>query len=147
MAVNLDFGFHVDVLDLTMGVGSDLEFAVLDVACDSVKTRLDFTGLPGRQTRVKDVVHLLQGLALRLWCGQKHVDESNGIEGTEDHIHLPVDGPQKRWDGEGKNTVPGPVGSSGETDGLRADLGGKDLRRVCPGNRSPGSRKSSDKEV
>lgn len=129
--VRLDLGLSVDILDMTMvvAVTSDLEVTGLNVAGDTVETRLNLASLPGRKTRVENVVHLFKGLALSFWGSQEHVDEGNGVECSEDHVHLPVDGPQKRGNGKSQNAVPAPIGGGSERHGLRANLGGEDLQR------------------
>lgn len=72
------------------------------------------------------------------------MDESKTVEGAEDHVHLPVDAPEKRRYTKGKDTVPQPVGCGGERHRLRADLGGEDLRGVCPRGWTPGSGEGRD---
>jgi hypothetical protein len=104
----------------------------LDITLDLFKTGNLVARLPGRDARVEDVVHLFEREALRLRGGEEHVDEGQGVEGTEDHVHLPVDGPQQRRNGEGENAVPRPVRGRSQRDGLGADLGGEDLGWVCP---------------
>ena len=54
---------------------------------------------------------------------------------------------QKRWYGECKDTIPEPIGGGGKRDSLGANLGRIDLRRICPGSRSPCSSKSTDEKV
>ena len=48
--VRLDLGLSVDILDMTVvvAVTSDLEVTGLNVAGDTVETRLNLTSLPGR---------------------------------------------------------------------------------------------------
>ncbi len=75
------------------------------------------------------------------------MDESGTVEGGKDHVHLPIDAPQQRRDGEGEGAVPGPVGRGGEGDGLGADLGREDLGRVGPGGGAPGDGEGADEEV
>ena len=75
------------------------------------------------------------------------MDERGSVEGSEDHVHLPVDTPEERGHGEGEGTVPGPVGGGRERHGLGADLGGEDFRWVGPGCRAPGGGECSDEEV
>jgi len=88
--------------------------------------------LPWPAVLVEDFIHLLQSLTLGLWSGEEDVDEGETVEGGEDHVHLPVDVPEKRRDGKGENAVPDPVGSGREGDGLGADLGWVDLGWVSP---------------
>lgn len=125
----------------------DLEVARLDIALQLVNSRTDFASLPSRDARVEDVVHLLESLALGLRSSEEHVDERQGIECAENHVHLPVDAPQQRWDSERKNAVPGPVAGGCEGDGLRADLGGEDLGWICPGRRAPGGGEGGDEQI
>lgn len=75
------------------------------------------------------------------------MDESEAVEGGKDHVHLPVDAPQQRRDGEGEGAVPRPVGRGREGNGLGADLGGEDFRRVGPGGGAPGDGEGADEEV
>jgi len=81
--------------------GCNLEVASLNIGFDLVESPLDLPSLPGRDARVKHDIHLLESAALCLGCRKEHVDESEGIKGTEDHVHLPVDAPKKRRYGEG----------------------------------------------
>jgi len=129
--VRLDLGLSVDILDMTvvMAVTSDLEVTSLNVAGDTVETRLNLTSLPGRKTRVEHIVHLFKGLALSFRGSQEHMDEGNGVKSSEDHVHLPVDGPQKRGDGKSEDAVPAPIGGGSERHSLRANLGREDLQR------------------
>lgn len=143
----LNLSRNIDVLSTAMTARRNLNITLLDVASKLVKTRSQATSLPRRNTTVEHLVHLLKRLALGLGSGQEHVDKGEGVEGAEDHVHLPVDGPQKRWDGEGENAVPCPVASGGKRHGLRANLGGEDLGGVCPGGRAPGGGEGCDKEV
>lgn len=50
------------------------------------------------------------------------MDQSETIEGGKDHVHFPVDVPEKWWDGEGESTIPAPIGGGGERDCLGANL-------------------------
>lgn len=129
--VRLDLGLSVNILDMTVvvAVTSNFEVTGLDVAGDTVETRLNLASLPGRKTRVEHVVHLFKGLALGFRGSQEHVDEGNGVEGTKDHVHLPVNRPQKRGNGKSENAVPAPIGGGSERHGLRANLGREDLHR------------------
>lgn len=142
---------------------SDLQVALLDITLQPVETRGTAVRLPSRNAAVEDVVHLLKGLSLCLGSAahllarpsvldrydlrEEHVDESKAIEGSEDHVHLPVDAPQKRGHTKGENAVPEPVGRCGEGDGFGADLGWEDLGGVCPGGRTPGGGEAGDEEV
>ncbi len=64
------------------------------------------------------------------------MDEGEAVEGSEDHVHLPVDVPQERRHCEGEDAVPEPVGCCGEGNSLGTDLAGEDLGGVRPGGGS-----------
>ena len=81
---HLSLWLNSDILSVRVATSLNLEVALLDIARDLVKARADLAGLPGRNTRVEDVVHLFESLALGLRRGQEHVDESEGVEGAED---------------------------------------------------------------
>ncbi len=55
------------------------------------------------------------------------MDKGKSVEGREDHIHLPVDIPEEGGHGEGKDTIPEPVGRRSEGYGFGADLGREDF--------------------
>lgn len=75
------------------------------------------------------------------------MDESGAVEGRKDHVHLPVDAPQQRRDGEREGAVPRPVGRGREGDGLGADLRREDFRRIRPRGGAPGDGEGADEEV
>lgn len=117
---------------LADGAERDLDLALLDLARQAVELgALELlVAAPGGDARVEDDVHLLERLALGFGGGEEHVDEGSAVERSEDHVpvkthpldcgevlwgkrgnsHLPVDGPEKRGNGEGEGAVPGPVG-------------------------------------
>ena len=61
------------------------------------------------------------------------MDQGEAIKGSKDHVHFPVDVPEKRWDSKSESAVPAPVGGSGKGDCLGANLCGEDFRGVSPG--------------
>ena len=91
--MNLSLGLDVDVLDTAVAVTSDLKLALLDVTLVPIEARLALDRLPGRNTGIENIVHLFESPALGFGRGEEHVNECNGVEGAEDHVHLPVDGP------------------------------------------------------
>jgi len=50
------------------------------------------------------------------------MDKSCAVEGSEDHVHLPIDVGQKGRYGERKDTIPEPIGGGGKRNGLGANL-------------------------
>jgi hypothetical protein len=58
---HLDLGLDSYMLGMGVTVAGcrDLEVPGLDVALQLIETRADFTGLPGRNTRVEHIIHLL----------------------------------------------------------------------------------------
>ena len=75
------------------------------------------------------------------------MDERAAVKHGEDHVHFPIDAPQKRGHGEGECAVPGPVGGCRERDGFGADLGGEDFGRVGPGRGAPCDGEQADEEI
>ena len=75
------------------------------------------------------------------------MNQSETIEGSKDHVHLPVNRSEKRWDGESKSTVPSPVGSGGKGHSLGTDLEGVDLSWVGPRDGTPRGSEGSDEKV
>lgn len=125
----------------------DLNLAQLDVAGQAIEPAHLLVRLPGRPARVEHVVHLLEAVPLGLGRHEGHVDARGAVEGGEDEVHLPVDGPEQRRHGEGEHHVPEPVRRRGERDRLGAHLAGEDLGRVRPGRRAPGRGEGGDEEV
>lgn len=141
-----------DVVNVLSAVGllrvqGNLDLTLLDVSGEGIEAGLDGTSLPWRKARVKDGVHLLEGLALGLVGHEEHVDEGDTVKGTEDEVHLPVDGAEEWWDGEGKGAVPGPVGAGGDGDSEGTDTERENLGWVGPGDWSPGDGEGGDEEV
>ena len=68
---------------------------------------------------------------------EEHVDEGETVEGRENVVHVVVDVPQERRHCKGKGRVEKPVRRGGKRHSLRSDLGGEDLGRVCPRDRTP----------
>ena len=75
------------------------------------------------------------------------MDQSTTVEGSKNHIHLPVDRSEKRWNGESKSTVPSPVGSGGKGHSLSTDLEGVDLSWVSPRDGTPRGSEGSDEKI
>jgi len=111
----------------------DLDVTGFDSLSQSIHATALWYTPPWFDVPVEDFIHLLQSLALGLGSAEEDVNEGETVESGEDHIHLPVDVPEERWDGKGENAVPNPVRSRGEGDSLGADLGGVDLGRIGPG--------------
>lgn len=128
-------------------VGANLEVALLDLALQLFELAAPVVLFPGRDARVEDVVHLLEGETLCLGRHERHVDEGGGVEGAKDVVHLEVDVPQQGGHGKGQDAVPEPVGRRRQADGLGADLAGEDLGRVRPADGAPGGGEGSDEEV
>lgn len=75
------------------------------------------------------------------------MDERSAVEGSKDHVHLPVDVPQERRHAKRENAVPKPVGGRGERDSLSTDLGWEDLGWVRPGGWAPRGGEAGDEQV
>ena len=70
---------------------TNLDIARLDLPLEIIKPALLLVALPGGQARVKDLVHLLERVALGLGGQQGHMDEGGGIEGAKDVVHAVQD--------------------------------------------------------
>ena len=75
------------------------------------------------------------------------MNQSAAVEGSKDHVHLPVNRSEERWHGESKGTVPSPVGSGRKRHSLGTDLEGEYLSWVSPRDRTPRGSESSDEKV
>jgi len=75
------------------------------------------------------------------------MDQCSSVEGSENHVHLPVDLPEERGHTEGKSHVPGPVRCRGERDGLSTNLSREDLRWIGPRDRAPGCSEGRNEQV
>jgi hypothetical protein len=106
---------------------SNLKIPRLNILRQLVKLRALRHALPSRQARIKDLIHFLERLSSGLGGSEEHVDECEAVECREYHVHLPIDVPEERWHGEGKDTVPEPVRCCGEGDGFGSDFGGEDF--------------------
>ena len=78
---------------------------------------------------------------------EEHMDQSETIEGTKDHVHLPVDLPKKRRNRKSQSTVPSPIARSGQAHSLSTDLSREDFRRISPAGRAPSRSEGSNEEV
>ena len=86
-------GWLLRVFRLDPGSGkrsSDFDITSLNIFLKLVESGSLRYRFPGWESAIKDLVHLLQGLAFCLWCSEEHVNECHAIEGSEDHIHLPI---------------------------------------------------------
>jgi hypothetical protein len=145
----LGLRLNSDILNMAVAMagGRDLDVASLDIALELIKPGVNLASPPSGNARVKHVIHLLQSFAFGLGRGEEHVNEGKGVEGAKNHIHLPVDAPQKWRHGESERAVPSPVRCGGERDGFCAHFGGKDLRRVGPRGGTPGCSECGNEEV
>lgn len=61
--------------------GRNLDVALFDLLLENLQPAVDLgTLLPGRDARIEDIVHLLQGEALGLLGSQEHVDKGGSVD-------------------------------------------------------------------
>lgn len=108
-------------------------------------------GLPGRSPDVfdalgvlEDGLGLLEGLARRLGEQEEDVDEHGDEEDGEDEVRLPLDVGKGLGDEEAQRRVEGPVTRRGQRDALASESQGEQLRRVGPGDWTPGGSEGCD---
>jgi hypothetical protein len=111
----------------------NLDSTFLNVLLQSLQSTFFGNTLPWPLPTLKHNIHFLQCLAFSFWCSKEHVYQGETVEGSENHVHLPVDMPKEWWDGEGESAVPAPIGGSGEGDRFGSDLGREDFGGIGPG--------------
>jgi hypothetical protein len=90
-----------------------LDGALFDALYEVIETTALWLALPGLATRVEDLVHLLEHLALCFGGREEDVDQREPVKGAEDHVDLPRDVVQHWRHGEAQDAVPEPVGGHG----------------------------------
>ena len=67
--------------------------------------------------------------------------------GTYNHVHLPVDRPEQRWNEEGQQAVPDPVRGGSEGDCFGANFRRIDFGGIGPRSRADGSGERTHEQV
>jgi len=111
-------------------------------------------GLPGRSADVLDAVRvlehcvdLLEGFARSLGEHEEDVDGHGDTEHAEDDIRTPGDVDEGRRDEVTEGEVESPVARGSQCDGLATKVVREQLRRIDPGDRSPGRSKARNEQV
>lgn len=90
--------------------------------------RSSLLGLPRRRANVRqsvgifeDELHLLESLASSLGEEEGDVNQHAEVENTEDNVHLPTNGFERRGNERSQCGVECPVGGCSKCDGFAAD--------------------------
>ena len=127
----------------------------LDITMLSTVNQLgNDTGLPGRSTEVRNTVgilehglNLLEGLTSGLREQEENVDESTGIEDTEEQVGLPLDIGESNGGEHAESSVESPVSGGRKSHTLTTEAEREQLWGISPGNGTPGRSERGDEEI
>lgn len=145
-------------LDALMALGrelvADLLLGEILVALHAGGLAGEVFGLPSRGADVLDAVrvfkhrvHLFEGLACSLWEHKEDVDGHSNAEHSEDDVGTPGDVDKGGRNEVTKSEVEGPVTRGGQRHSLTTEVVREQLRRVDPGDRTPGRSIARNKQV